>query len=112
MSGADFGHKYLIHGGWVDGFITEFTRYPDDKVVIILASNIEGPQVIAIQQGLGAAVFGQPYEVPSIHKRVDVAKAILDRYVGTYHVVPGLDLKIFLKATGYSRKVGISRNSR
>ena len=38
---------------------------------------------LAIQQGLGAAVFGQPYEVPSIHKRVDVAKAILDRYVGT-----------------------------
>jgi CubicO group peptidase (beta-lactamase class C family) len=95
MSGSDFGHKYLMHGGWVNGFITEFTRYPADRLVIILASNIEGPQVIAIQQGLSAVVFGQPYEVPSIHKRVDVAKSILDRYVGTYHVVPGLDLKIF-----------------
>jgi hypothetical protein len=52
------------------------------------------------------------HEVPSIHKRVDVAKAILDRYVGTYHVAPGFDLKIVLKATGYSRKVRIRRNSR
>jgi len=97
MSGANFGHKYLMHGGWVNGFITEFTRYPDDKLVIILASNIEGPQIIAIQQGLSAVVFGQPYEVPTMHKRVEVAKNILDRYVGTYHVVPGLDLKIFFE---------------
>ena len=57
MSGADFGHKYLMHGGWVNGFITKFTRYPDDKLVIILASNIEGPQIIAIQQGLSAVAL-------------------------------------------------------
>ena len=86
-----------MHGGWVNGFVTEFTRYPDDKLVIILASNVEGPQIIAIQQGLSAVVFGQPYEVPSIHKRAEVDRKILERYVGTYHVVPGLDLKIFFE---------------
>ena len=97
MTTTDFGHKSLMHGGWVNGFVTEFTRYPDDKMVVILASNIEGPQVIAIEHGLTAVLFGQPYEVPVEHKRVEVARNVLDRYVGTYHVVPGLDLKIYFE---------------
>ena len=97
MSSSDFGHKSLMHGGWVNGFVTEFTRYPDDKMVVILASNIEGPQVIGIEQGLAAVLFNQPYEVPVEHKRIEVARSVLDRYVGTYHVVPGLDLKIYFE---------------
>jgi CubicO group peptidase (beta-lactamase class C family) len=97
MTTSDFGHKSLMHGGWVDGFVTEFTRYPDDKIVVILASNIEGPQVIAIQHGLSAVLFGQPYDLPVVHTRAEIDRKILERYVGTYHVVPGLDLKIFFE---------------
>jgi hypothetical protein len=40
MIGNDFGHKWVGHGGWVNGFVSEFNRYPDDDMVVIELWNL------------------------------------------------------------------------
>lgn len=110
MSGQDFGHPYLNHGGWVDGFITQYWRYPQDKMTVILISNVEAPHIITLEEGLIAAIFGKPYQLPKKHTRVEVSHEVLKRYVGTYHAAPGLDLELtvegpnlFVQGTGRPR---------
>src|SRR5436305_4335426 len=34
MTGKHFGHRYVGHGGWVDGFVSQFNRYPDDDATL------------------------------------------------------------------------------
>jgi CubicO group peptidase (beta-lactamase class C family) len=97
MKGENFGHLYFNHGGWVDGFITQFWRYPQDKMTVVLLANIESPHIIAVQEGVTAAIFGQPYTLPKFHKRVEVPRSVLERYVGTYAVMPGLDVKVYFE---------------
>ena len=97
MSGEDYGHPYLNHGGWVEGFITQYWRYPQDKMTVILTSNVEGPYVINIQKGLVAALFGKPFQMPVAHKAVDLPRATLERYAGMYHTNLGFELAIFME---------------
>ena len=58
MIGEDFGHKYVGHGGWVNGFVSQFTRYPDDDAVIIVLSNFETVTYVQISKDLSAILFG------------------------------------------------------
>jgi CubicO group peptidase (beta-lactamase class C family) len=88
MIGADRGHRYVGHGGWVNGFVSQFNRFPDDDAVIIILSNIETTTYINVNQDLTAILFGQPYQVPTEHKVVHPAPEVLARYVGNYQVGP------------------------
>ncbi len=96
MIGQDFGHRYVSHGGWVNGFVSDFKRYPDDNIVIILLSNFETSSYISLSKDLTAIVFGQPYEMPVVRKIVHPAEAVLSRYVGDYQMGP-LNIKITLR---------------
>ena len=53
MIGDDFGHRYIGHGGWVNGFVSRFKRYPNDDAVLIILSNIESASYITVSQDLG-----------------------------------------------------------
>jgi len=96
MIGQDFGHRYLAHGGWVNGFVSDFKRYPDDNVVVILLSNIEMSSYMALSRDLTAMLFEQPYEVPVARKIVHPEEPTLARYVGDYQLGP-LDIQISMR---------------
>lgn len=97
MTGDNFGHRYYNHGGWVDGFITQYWRYPQDKMTVVLLANIESPHIISVQNGLTQAIFGQKYDLPKIHTRIDLPRNKMERYVGMYAIMPGLDLNVFFE---------------
>ncbi len=88
MIGKDFGHVYLGHGGWVGGFVSQFTRYPDDDAVIILLSNFETTTPQIIMHDLGAILFGGNYQVPAVRKAVYPNRKTLERYLGKYQAGP------------------------
>lgn len=56
---ADRGHRTLLHGGGIDGFITQVAIMPDDGLGIVIFANLNGtgaPSVIlghAVQRVLG-----------------------------------------------------------
>jgi len=88
MVGQDFGHRYVGHGGWVTGFVSHFTRFPDDDAVLIVLFNFEASSYIALGKDLTAILFGQKYDVPVFRPIVHPAQSTLARYVGDYQVGP------------------------
>jgi CubicO group peptidase (beta-lactamase class C family) len=88
MMGNDFGHKYVGHGGWVNGFVSDFTRYPDDDMVVIVLWNFETANTLVVPHDLAAILFGGAYEKPVARPIVHPADATLARYVGAYQVGP------------------------
>lgn len=96
MMGTRFGHNWIGHGGWVGGFVCDFTRYPDDDAVVIVLSNVETANVTPIARDLGAILLGAPYQKPPVHKVVHPDAKVLARYIGKYTVGP-LEVDITMK---------------
>jgi CubicO group peptidase (beta-lactamase class C family) len=90
LIGEDFGHKYVGHGGWVNGFVSQFARYPDDDAVIIVLSNFEAVTYVQISKDLSAILFGEKYQTPILRKIVHPSEEILARYVGDYQLGPAV----------------------
>jgi CubicO group peptidase (beta-lactamase class C family) len=88
LIGSDFGHRYVGHGGWVNGFVSDFKRYPDDDLVIIALWNFETASYIVVTRDLEAILFGAPYEMPQVRPIVHPSAETLARYVGNYQLGP------------------------
>jgi len=102
-----FNRRLITHGGTVNGFYAYISRYVDDKVCIIVLSNIESAPVDKISLDLAAIVFGEKYEVPKIRTSIKVDSKVYDVYVGEYELAPNFiitvtkeDNHLFAQATG------------
>ena len=73
------------------------TRFPDQKVVIILLGNLENSQVIRASKDLAAFIFGEKYEFPRERTSVKIDPKILDAYVGDYEDRPGRATSILVE---------------
>src|ERR1039457_4689075 len=62
--GKQFEHKLEEHNGGINGFSTVISRYPDDKVTIIVLANMNTVAVGPIAKGLGGMVFGAKVDPP------------------------------------------------
>ena len=88
MLGDEFGHRYIGHGGWINGFVSQFKRYPDDDAVMIILSNIETPNSVTVNRDLAAILFREKYPVPVERAIVHPAPEVLARYTGSYKFGP------------------------
>ena len=88
MLGNEFGHRYIGHGGWVNGFVSQFQRFPDDDAVLIVLSNFETSTYLTVCRDLTAILFGEKYQAPVLRKVVHPSAHILSRYPGTYQLGP------------------------
>lgn len=102
-----FNRKRISHGGGINGFVTNISRYTDDDACIIVLSNFEHSPVGKISHDLAAIVFGEKYEFPKERKEVKVNPKIYDAYVGQYELEPNLIItitkekdRLFALATG------------
>jgi CubicO group peptidase (beta-lactamase class C family) len=57
-----YGHPRVLHAGGINGFITRFDRYPQDKLTILVFSNEDSavPAIGRICDGLAAMYLGIP----------------------------------------------------
>jgi CubicO group peptidase (beta-lactamase class C family) len=90
------GHTVYEHAGGIEGFNTDMAYYPDEKLVLIALSNLNGNAPSSILQQLGEVVHGQKVILPSEHSEIAVAPEILARYVGVYGLAPNFNLNITL----------------
>jgi CubicO group peptidase (beta-lactamase class C family) len=88
MMGKEFGHRYVGHGGWVNGFVSQFNRFPDDDEVMIVLWNFETSNNMPLTHDLAAILFDQPYEAPILRPVVHPSPETLARYAGDYQVGP------------------------
>lgn len=87
-------HKAIGHGGGINGFSTDISRYPDDKACVIVLSNLESANAGRVSRDLAAILFGEPYQIPRERVVAKVDPKIYDAYVGKYEVSPTLTLTI------------------
>lgn len=84
--GKRFDRQIISHGGNINGFATQISRYPADRVTVIVLSNAQGAPAGRIANDLAAIVFGAPYEFPQQRKEIAVEPKILEKYVGEYQI--------------------------
>jgi len=53
------GHRVIWHGGFVYGFVSQITRYPDDQVTIIVLTNVDTENPYQITNALADIVFAE-----------------------------------------------------
>jgi CubicO group peptidase (beta-lactamase class C family) len=58
MIDSAFGRRRIDHPGLIDGFQTMIARYPDDRVTVIVLSNMTGADVDGVSYYLASLVFG------------------------------------------------------
>ncbi len=61
--GSVKGHKEVHHGGGIPGFLSEFARFVDDRLTIVVLINLDDADVKSIAREI--ATFYLPAPVPS-----------------------------------------------
>ena len=89
---------FIFHGGGINGFVTYLGSLPDQGVTVAVLSNVENANPSNIAEDLLAILKGQPYQLPTDEKAVTVAPEVLERYVGTYQVLPEFQVAITIES--------------
>lgn len=91
------GHKKIEHGGGIEGFNTQLSYYPDDKLIVAVLGNLNGQAPYDIAAKLASLAMGEKVVLPSEQKEVSVPPEILAAYVGTYELSPGFSIAVTLE---------------
>ncbi len=75
------GHRWIGHGGGINGFVSQLVRYPDDDVTIAVLVNSEGGVADAVAENAARAALGIPILPP---KDLAVPSAERQRLLGSY----------------------------
>ena len=101
------GHRVIEHTGGIEGFNSALAYYPEDKLAVVVLSNLNGQAPLDMANKLAAVAHAEKVVLPSERKEVSVTPAILSKYTGVYEVSPGFDLvmtledgKLMTQATG------------
>lgn len=91
------GKEMLFRSGQAPGFSTHFSYYPQDKLGIIILSNIQGKVINRIGEDIASIVFRDSYQIPKYRKEFPILQDSLSAYSGTYEVFQ--DYILFVKET-------------
>lgn len=91
------GHKVIEHGGGIEGFNTHMAYYPDDKLEVVVLSNLAAGAPPEIAARLAQVAHGETVVLPSERKEITVAPAILAAYAGTYEIAPTFSIVVTLE---------------
>jgi CubicO group peptidase (beta-lactamase class C family) len=97
VHGAKNGYTVIEHGGGIEGFNTQMSYCPDDKLAVIVLGNLNGSAPSEIAQKLVAVAHGQRVLLPSERKEIMLTKDVLVRYTGTYDLTPAFSVSITLE---------------
>ena len=94
---APSGHVQVSHGGGINGFSTMIQRVPDDRVTVIVLSNVDNINASAIARDVMAITYSLPYQVPTERTSIIVSPSVLEQYVGRYQIAPDFILTVTLE---------------
>ena len=100
------GHRVISHTGDIDGFGAMLAYYPDDRLSVIILSNLFGGAYGLVAKDLAKSAFGQPFILPSERKAVTVPPATLAAYAGSYQLTPTVRNVIALTNGHLTSRIG------
>jgi CubicO group peptidase (beta-lactamase class C family) len=100
------GHKKIEHGGGIEGFNTDLSYYPDDKLTVVVLSNVNGAAPGEIATKLAALAHGEAIKLLGERKEITLDPKVLSHYVGAYQMPNGPAMLITLDKNQLSGKLG------
>ncbi len=88
------GHKVINHSGGIQGFNTMVAYYPDDKLEVIVLSNINGAAPQDLSTKLATVAHGEKVILSSERKQVQVGPKVFDGYIGRYQLTPNVTMTV------------------
>jgi CubicO group peptidase (beta-lactamase class C family) len=88
------GRKQHAHGGGINGFSTYILRVPDEKLCVVVLSNIVPSPPGRMANDLAAIVLGEPYTAPQPRKIARVDPKLYDVFAGRYQLLPTFVLTV------------------
>lgn len=76
------------------GYTAHISIYPKDSAIIVILSNIQSAAPDRMRMDLGAIVFHERYQVPSLRPTARPDPALLAAYPGRYEVAPGFVMSV------------------
>jgi CubicO group peptidase (beta-lactamase class C family) len=105
-----FNHPIIRYTGGTYGFRSHLTRFPDDRMVIIILTNHGFGKEDKFIRDIAAIIFGE-YKPPQEIKEIAVDRKILELYAGEYQFAPGRTViiaveidKLTMQSTGRPKR--------
>jgi CubicO group peptidase (beta-lactamase class C family) len=84
-----FDRTRIRHTGSLPGYVSNFIKFPDDSVTIVIFANIDRGRMSSIVRDLTAITFGLPYDMPVRGKVVTLTAAQYAPLLGEYRMDDG-----------------------
>ena len=88
------GHKVINHSGGIQGFNTMVSYFPDDKLEVIVLSNINGAAPQDLSTKLAAVAHGEKVILSSERKQIQVDPKVFDGYIGRYQLTQNITVSV------------------
>jgi CubicO group peptidase (beta-lactamase class C family) len=86
--GELFGRRCTSHMGWIEGYASYILRVPDDRLTVVVMSNVDGAPVNSMARDLAAIALGVRRAAMREHKAVEADPSLYDAYAGQYELAP------------------------
>lgn len=100
------GRRVVEHDGSVNGFYASLSRFPAERVTVIVLSNHSSFSTRGIANDLTAIAFGAPYKIPAERKAIALDARTLEQYTGQYQLPSGPVINITHEGGKLMRQVG------
>ena len=94
FTGKGFDRKRARHNGQLPGYMTEFVRFPEEDITIIIFSNVETRMMGRITRDISAIVLGTPWDMPVSGNVFELNEEHISRLLGKYKMADGKILTI------------------
>ena len=98
--GTHLSRRVVGHGGAIHGFRTQIDWYPQEKVCVIVLSNLGFVDPAPIAKNLAAITFGEDFDRPEKPRWIDLDAAICAKYAGRYQLALGILLTVKSEGNG------------
>lgn len=90
-----FERRRFSHTGGLPGYASDFTKLPEEKLTILIFSNIETTRVSRIKRDITAIVLGKPFDMPVKGNAVALTPEQFEKLKGNFKMSDGATLRIF-----------------
>lgn len=91
---SDFGQKRFRHNGIIPGYLSEFIKFPESKITIIIFSNLDHTRMSSVARDISAITLGKPFDMPVRGKVIQLTKEQIAALEGNYKTTDGNNLTI------------------
>jgi hypothetical protein len=86
--------RQIAHGGGINGFSTFILRVPEEKLCVVVLSNVVPSAPGKMATDLAAIALGEPYTAPKARQVARIDPKLYETYAGRYELSPAFVLAI------------------